>query len=129
MIEVTSDNFIRDPPIECVLVFITQQHLTMRNAIVIDNFGAGLTPSQIRDRMQEYDLMACNLCIPIVLLTTHRTVIDNMKGKEECLFVFKSGCEGNSQGPDKWIQIEEVYLPDWLAHFALGDIYDRVEIE
>lgn len=128
MTELTTDNLPRDLDKEAVYVFITQQHLSIRGCVVIDNFGDGLTPNQIRERMNEYDLLACNLCIPIVLLTTNRTVIDDMKGKEDCLYVFKSGCSGNTQGHDQWLPIEEVYLSDYLAHFSLGDLYDRGEI-
>lgn len=116
---ITTDNLLRDVDKECVYVFITQQHLAIRGVFTVDNFGDGMTPEQIRDRMQEYDLLACNLCVPIVLLTTNRTVIDDMKGKEDCLYILRNG---------RWSPIQEVIVPEYLEHFALGDLYDRGEI-
>lgn len=119
MIQITTDNLLRDVDKECVYVFITQQHLAMRGVFTVDNFGDGMTPEQIRDRMQEYDLLACNLCVPVVLLTTNRTVMDDMRGKEDCVYVLRN---------DKWSPITEVYVPDWLALFSLGELYDRGKI-
>lgn len=99
-----------------VYVFVTQEHFIIPGAIVADNFGAGLTPEQIRERMDEYNLLACNLQIPIVLLTTNHTAINEMKDAEENLYLRKE---------NRWIPITELYKPDWLAHFDLGDLYER----
>lgn len=105
-----------------VYVFVTQEHFIIPGAIVADNFGAGLTPEQIRERMDEYNLLASNLQIPIVLLTTNHTAINEMKDAEEYLFVWKNGIEGAT---GKWIPVTEMYSEDWLAHFDLGDLYER----
>ena len=106
-------------------VFVTQEHFTIAGAIVIDNFGAGLTPEQIRERMQEYDLLACNLQTPIVLLTTSCIAINFMKDAEEFLYVFKNGNLENPQTESKWVPVMELYSQDFLAHFYPGDLYDR----
>ncbi len=66
----------------------------------------------MRERAEERDLT--------ILLTTHSPVVMNaFKGHEDQFYVIEAGQEVLPMPLDK------ARDPDWLAHFSLGDLYDR----
>ncbi len=59
-----------------------------------------------------------------IILTTHSPVVMNeFKGHEDRYFVLERGREQTQP-----VALEEAHNPDWLAHFALGDLYEREKI-
>lgn len=57
-----------------------------------------------------------------VLLTTHSPVLMNaFKEHPEQFYVMEPG------QPTLPVALDKLHNPDWLAHFALGDLYDRME--
>lgn len=68
----------------------------------------------MRERAEEQGLT--------ILLTTHSPVLMNaFKGYEEQFFVLERGTEPSPT------PLHELKDPDWLAHFALGDLYERLD--
>ena len=66
----------------------------------------------MRERAEERDLT--------ILLTTHSPVVMNaFKGHEDQFYVLEAGHEVLP------IALDKARDPDWLAHFSLGDLYDR----
>jgi len=66
----------------------------------------------MRERAEERDLT--------ILLTTHSPVVMNaFKGHEDQFYVLETGQEVLP------IPLDKARDPDWLAHFSLGDLYDR----
>jgi predicted ATPase len=91
------------------------------SVIAIDEMENQLHPHAIRSilramrqRAEEYNLT--------ILLTTHSPVLMNeFKDTPEQLFV-------TEPGHDKFpVPLDELHAPEWLAHFSLGDLYDRLE--
>ena len=55
-----------------------------------------------------------------ILLTTHSPIVMNaFKGHEDQFYVLEAGHEILP------VALDEARDPDWLAHFSLGDLYDR----
>jgi predicted ATPase len=55
-----------------------------------------------------------------IVLTTHSPIVMNeFKGHEDQFYVLESGHE------DLPVPLDKALDPDWLAHFSLGDLYDR----
>lgn len=68
----------------------------------------------IRERADERDLT--------VILTTHSPVLMNeFKGHEDQFFILEPG------HPSLPIALDQAKDPAWLAHFALGDLFEREE--
>lgn len=70
--------------------------------------------ASMRERADEKDLT--------IVLTTHSPVLMNaFKGYEDQFFVLQPGV---SPTPTP---LDELKDPEWLAHFSLGDLYDRLD--
>jgi predicted ATPase len=70
--------------------------------------------ASMRERAEERDLT--------IILTTHSPVVMNaFKGHESQFFVLESG---HDKLP---VPLDEARDPEWLAHFSLGDLYEREE--
>ncbi len=70
--------------------------------------------ASMRERADEKDLT--------IVLTTHSPVLMNaFKGYEDHFFVLQPGV---SPTPTP---LDELKDPEWLAHFSLGDVYDRLD--
>jgi hypothetical protein len=70
----------------------------------------------MRERAEEMDLS--------IVLTTHSPVVmDEFKGHEDQFYVLE-----RNPGHSVPVPLTEVRDPEWLAHFALGDLYEREEI-
>src|SRR5262249_35229067 len=55
-----------------------------------------------------------------ILLTTHSPVVMNeFKGYEDLFYVLDPGRDVQP------VRLDEALDPDWIAHFSLGDLYDR----
>jgi predicted ATPase len=68
----------------------------------------------MRERAEERDLT--------IILTTHSPVVMNaFKGHEGQFFVLEPGRERLP------VPLDEARDPEWLAHFSLGDLYEREE--
>ncbi len=66
----------------------------------------------MRERAEERDLT--------IVLTTHSPVVMNeFKGHEDQFYVLEAGRDVLP------VPLDEALDPDWLAHFSLGDLYDR----
>lgn len=109
-----------------VYLFITKESFTFRNCVVVDNFGANLTPAEIRSRLDDYSLMASNLRAVFVVLSTN-TIALNCFGPDDLdrVYVFDSGIYGNMQGENKWVPVNRIHDPGKLAIFSLGELYNR----
>jgi predicted ATPase len=71
--------------------------------------------SAMRERAEDLELT--------ILLTTHSPVVMNeFKGHEDLFFVLEPGRRDRIPTP-----LFEAYDSDWLAHFTLGDLYEREE--
>jgi predicted ATPase len=70
--------------------------------------------ASMRERADEHDLT--------ILLTTHSPVLMNeFKGHENQFFVLDRDARPSPT------PLDELKDPDWLAHFALGDLYERMD--
>ena len=89
-------------------------------SVIVDGFGNGMKPQDIRDRMSEYrELERASVDLVIWLVTTNRTALDAMEDDYHSIFLPDD--EGNLH------PLDQVFNPDWMAHFSLGDLYDRGE--
>jgi len=76
----------------------------------------------MRERAEQHDLTT--------IITTHSPVVMNeFKGHEDQFYVLSppsSASEGDAlQNP---CALDKLHDPDWLAHFVLGDLYERSQI-
>ena len=93
------------------------------SVVAIDEMENQLHPHAIRvllqamrERAEEQDLT--------IILTTHSPVLMNeFKGQEESFYLIERG-----QGRSMPRSLDEAYDPEWLAHFVLGDLYERSKI-
>lgn len=70
----------------------------------------------MRQKAEERDLT--------VIMTTHSPVVMNeFKGYEDQFYILAPSDTGPTPRP-----LDELHDPDWLAHFTLGDLYERAEI-
>jgi len=81
---------------------------------VIDGFGATLEPGQIRSRVELFRQVASDLNQVFVLVTTSTVALNEFK-PSEVLVPWKG----------KLHLLGDIQPESWLAHFALGDLYER----
>jgi predicted ATPase len=87
--------------------------------IAIDEMENQLHPHAIRSILRSMHEMAEARDLTI-LLTSHSPVVMNtFKGHEDQFYVLETGHEVLP------VPLDEARNPDWLAHFSLGDLYDR----
>jgi predicted ATPase len=87
--------------------------------VAIDEMENQLHPHAIRSILDSMRSMADARDLTI-LLTTHSPVVMNtFKGHEHQFYVLEAGHDVLP------IPLDEARDPDWLAHFSLGDLYDR----
>ncbi len=61
----------------------------------------------------------------MLLLSTHSTVLlDELSGSPDQVYVMKSAEPGKNMP----IRLDDLWDPDWLAGFSLGDLYEQGEI-
>lgn len=90
--------------------------------ILIDNIEHGLDPSNIRKVIKELKNLAYDKDCVIIGITYSPVVLNEFKDKEYSIFVFPDS-------PEKGITpLDEFKNPNWMAHFHLGDLYDREEL-
>ena len=86
--------------------------------IVIDGFGGPwMTPGNIRNRVQEYRQVARERSLVILLITTSPVVMNCFRPDD-----FENVLVGSKP-------LLEIHKLDWLAHFNLGDLYEREQLE
>jgi len=103
----------------------TPAHLDLEEpsrCLIIDGFGAHLSPPQIRARMQEYTALAESAEVAIWLVTINRTALDEM-WREGGDRVYLPMADGGL------MPLETAFDPNWLYHFTLGDLYDRGKLD
>src|SRR5262249_39091154 len=87
--------------------------------LAFDEMENQLHPHAIRSILKSMRAMAEERDLTI-LLTTHSPVVMNeFKGHEDQFYVLEAGREVLP------VPLDEARDPDWLAHFSLGDLYDR----
>jgi predicted ATPase len=87
--------------------------------IGIDEMENQLHPHAIRSILESMRAMADERDLTI-LLTTHSPVVMNtFKGHEDQFYVLEAGHEVLP------VPLDQARDPDWLAHFSLGDLYER----
>ena len=70
----------------------------------------------MRNQAEERDLT--------IILTSHSPVIMNeFKGHEDKFYLLEGGKEGYQP-----VSLDKAREPDWLAHFSLGDLYERGQL-
>ena len=88
---------------------------SLKYMCIFDEFGGNMPPQKIRIFMQNL-LESPN---PVLYRTYNPVVINEFKGEEEYCWVERDGVV---------VPLLDLHSHDWLAHFALGDLYDREEI-
>ena len=90
--------------------------------MAFDEFETHLHPHAIRSLLASLRERASARNLTI-LLTSHSPVLMNeFKGHEDHFFVMQAGADGAVPTP-----LTGIHREDWLAHFALGDLYEREE--
>lgn len=91
------------------------------SVIAIDEMENQLHPHAIRVLLAAMREMAEERRLTI-LLTSHSPVLMNaFRDHPEQLYVMEQGRETLP------VRLDELHDPDWLAHFELGDLYERME--
>ncbi len=83
------------------------------DAIIVENYGDSMAPDEIRHGIQ---IMRRVEDITFAISTHSAIVINEFKGFESEVYVLSNGVP---------TPLDEARNPDWLAHFALGDLYER----
>lgn len=87
--------------------------------LAIDEMENQLHPHAIRSILKSMHEMADARDLTIVLTTHSPVVMNTFKGHEDQFYVLEAGHEVLP------IPLDEAKDPRWLAHFSLGDLYDR----
>lgn len=87
--------------------------------LAFDETENHLHPHAIRSILKAMREMAEARNLTIVLTTHSPVVMNAFKGHEDQFYVLEAGHEVLP------VPLDEARDPDWLAHFSLGDLYDR----
>jgi predicted ATPase len=87
--------------------------------LAIDEMENQLHPHAIRSILDSMHEMADERDLTIVLTTHSPVVMNTFKGHEDQFYLLEAGHEVLP------IPLDEARDPDWLAHFSLGDLYER----
>ena len=87
--------------------------------LAFDEIGNQLHPHAIRSILAAMRAMAEERDLTILLTTHSPSVMNAFKGHEDQFYVLEAGHEVLP------IPLDKARDPDWLAHFSLGDLYDR----
>ncbi len=90
--------------------------------LAIDEMENQLHPHAIRSILASMREMADERELTVVLTTHSPVVMNAFKGHEDQFYVLESGHEVLP------ISLDQAKDPDWLAHFSLGDLYDREDL-
>lgn len=90
--------------------------------IAFDEMENQLHPHAIRTILAAARQLAEDRSLRIVLATHSTVLMNEFKQHPEQFFVTEKGKEGSFPSP-----LNELHDPDWLAHFSLGDLYERLE--
>ncbi len=89
------------------------------STIAFDEMENHLHPHAIRAIIKAMREMAEKRDLTIVLTTHSPIVMNEFKGHEDQFYVLEPNHESVP------VPLDEAVDPDWLAHFSLGDLYDR----
>lgn len=92
--------------------------------LAFDEMENQLHPHAIRSILAAMRARADELDLTIILTTHSPVLMNEFKGDEESFFVLDRSVAGSSI-PTPLTAIKD---PAWLRHFALGDLYDRLDI-
>ena len=87
--------------------------------LAFDEVENQLHPHAIRAIIKAMRAMAEKRDLTIVLTTHSPVVMNEFKGHEDQFYVLEASQE------DQPVPLDKALDPDWLAHFSLGDLYDR----
>ncbi len=87
--------------------------------LAFDEMENQLHPRAIRSILNSMRAMADERDLTIILTTHSPIVMNEFKGHEDQFYVLEPGRE------ELPVPLTEALDPDWLAHFSLGDLYDR----
>ena len=89
--------------------------------VIIDNLGDGMTPPQIRQRIEEYQTLELTDQVEIWITSSNPVVVNEVQRAESAneIYCWFDGA---------WTMLSEVRDEDWLAHFTWGDLYERGHI-
>jgi predicted ATPase len=87
--------------------------------LAFDEVENQLHPHAIRALIKAMRAMAEKRDLTIVLTTHSPVVMSEFKGYEDQFYVLEAGRDVLP------VPLEEALDPDWLAHFSLGDLYER----
>lgn len=90
--------------------------------VAIDEVENHLHPHAIRSLLASVRKIAERRDLTIVLASHSPVVMNEFKGDEQRFFIF----EPEHKNPQP-VPLSEAHDPDWLAHFALGDLFERAE--
>lgn len=97
--------------------------------VAIENMDSGLHPHAIRSILKDIRDLARKPCShhgPTVVLTTHSPVLMNeFNCHPDSVLAMPRPASESSSSP---VPIHIGKCQDWLSHFQLGDLYDRLEI-
>lgn len=87
--------------------------------LAFDEMENQLHPHAIRAILKAMRTMSEERDLTIVLTTHSPIVMNEFKGHEDQFYVLEAGHE------ELPVPLDKALDPDWLAHFSLGDLYDR----
>jgi len=87
--------------------------------ILIANIESGLDPSNIRNLIKELNKLIDEKNCVVIGITYSPIVLNEFKNDECSIFTFPDSPEKSLMSLDKFKDL------NWMAHFYLGDLYDR----
>jgi predicted ATPase len=90
--------------------------------VAIDEFENGLHPHAIKSLIGSIRRRAKERNLTVILATHSPTLLNCFKEEPNRVFVIQRSADPQPQALDK---LED---PEWLAHFSIGDLYQREEI-
>jgi predicted ATPase len=91
--------------------------------VAFDEIENQLHPHAIRSLLAAMRQQADERGLTIIMTTHSPVVMNEFKGHEDQFYVIRQPSSGPVPSP-----LDELYDPDWLDHFVLGDLYERLEI-
>jgi predicted ATPase len=87
--------------------------------VAIDELENTLHPFAIRKLVEAFGLWAEDHDVTVCMATHSPVLIGEFKDMPEQVFVMQHGCDRRP------LRLTELREPEWLAHFALGDLYSH----
>ena len=110
-----------DGLLQAILVLVAVAGAQDRAVLAIDEMENFLHPHAIRSVLRSVRALADERHLTVILTTHSPVLMNEFKGHEENFFIMEPGRQ------EQPVRLTDARDPDWLAHFSLGDLYDREE--